>query len=224
MSSFSKKEALRFGWTTFKARPWVFVGATALIGAVSFIFGQLSDRSDDLITVLIAIVGTFVQWWLFLGFVRMTLAAHAGAPVTFAVLFGESWKTLLQYVVIAILTGILVAIGFVLLIVPGFIVYTMLALAPFLLLDRRVTGVSALKESRRITEGHRWNLFLFILVMAVLNVVGALAVWVGLLLTVPVTLLAFTHVYKAIEKSVALEPRSASAPVAPPAAPAPTQV
>ncbi|MBP9771778.1 MAG: hypothetical protein KBD16_02535 [Candidatus Pacebacteria bacterium] len=216
MHSFSKKEALRFGWNTFKARPWIFIGAAALLMVISMIFNKLTQGREDILTFVIAIVGTLVQWWLFIGFTRMTLHAHAGTPVVFKTLFGESWKTLLQYAIIAVLSGILVGIGLVLLVVPGIIVYTMIALAPFFLLERGMKGIDAMKESRRVTEGHRMNLFLFVLILAALNILGALALWVGLLVTIPVSLLAFVYVFKQIEKGIALAPQ---APVGTPVAP-----
>ncbi len=216
MNSFSKKEALRFGWNTFKARPWVFIGAAALLMVISMIFNKLTQGRQDMLTFVIAIIGTLVQWWLFIGFTRMTLHAHAGMPVAIKTLFGESWKTLLQYAIIAILSGILVAIGLILLIVPGIIVYTMIALAPFFLLERGMKAIDAMKESRKVTEGHRMNLFLFVLLLAGLNILGALALWIGLLITIPVSLLAFVYVFKQIEKGVALAPQ---APVATPATP-----
>lgn len=215
MTSFSKKEALRFGWTAFKAQPWMFIGAAALFVVISIIFGNLTDGDGGMATFIIGIVGTLVQWWLFLGFTRMTLTAYAGAPVGFGLLFGESWKTLLQYAIVAILTGILVIIGLVLLVVPGFIVYMMLSLAPFILLERGTSAIESLKESRRITRGHRMNIFLFVLMLVVLNILGALAFMVGLLVTIPISLLAFVHVYKHIEKGMALEPAATPLPAAP---------
>lgn len=217
--SFSKKEALRYGWNTFKAQPWVYVGAGLIIAVLSLIFNSLAGKDHDAMSGIITLVGTVLQWWLYLGFMRMALAAHAGTPIRINMVFGESWKTVLQYAIVAILSGILVALGFILLIVPGFIVAMMLSLAPLILLDRHTDGIESMKESRRMTEGHRANLFLLFLLMVGLNIIGALAVGVGLLVTAPVSVLAFVYAYKQIERSVALEPVAAPAPTS-----APTQL
>ncbi|HXK39239.1 MAG TPA: hypothetical protein VJ837_00170 [Candidatus Paceibacterota bacterium] len=212
MQSFSKKEALRFGWNAFTARPWVFLGATVLMMVVSMVFNKLTEDGGAALTFVIAIAGTLIQWWLYLGFTRMTLTAYAGGPVGFGLLFGESWKTLLQYAIMAIISGILVFVGLVLVIVPGIIIYTMICLAPFLILERELTAIESLKESRRITRGHKMNIFLFVLLLALINIVGALLLGVGLLVSVPVSLLAFVYIFKEMERSVALAPQAVPAP------------
>jgi uncharacterized membrane protein len=213
MTSFSKKEALRFGWTTFKSKPWIFIGAAAILMVVSIIISKLSD-GRDMMSGIIGIVGTIVQWWLYLGLMRMALRTYAGGVPSINQLFGESWKTLLQYAILAIVSGVLVGIGLILLIVPGIIVATMVSLAPLLLLERGMNAIPALKESRRLTEGHRMNIFLFMLILIVLNIIGALALWVGLLVTVPISMLAFVYVYKQVEKGVAVESATTPMPAA----------
>jgi uncharacterized membrane protein len=55
-----------------------------------------------------------------------------------------------------------------------------------------------LKESWRITNGNKWQLFLFGLVLIGLNLVGLLALVVGLLVTAPITWLAATHAYRTL--------------------------
>jgi hypothetical protein len=219
MHSFSKKQALRFGWNALMARPWIFIGATALIMVISMILNAIMKGSDGLLGFIIMLVGTIVQWWLYLGFTRMTLAAYEGGTVRFDMLIGESKTTLLQYVIMTIITGVLVCVGLVLLVVPGIMVYTMLCLSPFLILERKMDAFAALKESRRLTKGHRMNIFLFVIALAIINIIGVLLVGIGLLITIPVSLLAFTFVYKEIEKGV-MPVVAASTPVAvSPAAP-----
>ena len=209
MTPFSKKEAFRYGWTTFKANPWVFVGAVLIVFVISFILGAVTGEDADFLSFVLTVVGVLIQWWLYLGIMRIGLAAHEGRQVSVQMLFGESWKTVLQYAIVAILTGILTFIGLVLLIVPGIIVSMMLLFAPLILLDRHVPGIEAMKESRRITEGHRMNLFLFCLLIGLLNAAGAIVFFVGLLVTVPVSLLAFVYAYKQVERSIALAPQAA---------------
>jgi uncharacterized membrane protein len=179
------------------------------------VLGWVTGDGDDALSFIVSIAAVLVQWWLYLGLMRIALAAHEGRPVSVQMLFGESWRTLLQYAIVAIVTGVLTFIGLILIIVPGIIVSVMLSIAPLLLLDRHVSGVVALKESRRLTKGHRMNIFLFFLVIGVLNIVGAVLAGIGLLITVPVSLLAFVYAYKQIEKGVALAP---SAPIAAPSA------
>jgi uncharacterized membrane protein len=185
----------------------VFVGALAVTVIISMLLGFLTGDDEGFLSFILTIVGVLIQWWMYLGLMRIALAAYDGQSISVQMLFGESWKTLLQYAIAAILTAILTFIGLVLIIVPGIIVSVMLSLAPFILLDRHVSGIEAMKESRRLTRGHRMNLFLLFLLITLLNIAGLLVVGVGLLVSMPVSLLAFVYAYKQIEKGIALAPQ-----------------
>lgn len=216
MKSFSIKEALRFGWTTFKKEPWLFVGVAAFVFVITALTNTLSEEGDFM-GALITIPVILLQWWLYLGVVRVALAAHAGAPVSFKMVFGESWKTLFRFALAMIVTGVLTLIGFVLLIIPGIIVQLMLSMVVFAVLDKGMEPIAALKESKRLTDGHKWDLFLLMLVLVVLNVLGAIVFGVGLLVTVPVSILAITYVYKKLDRKddiVAASPIAMQPPVA----------
>ncbi|MEK7579270.1 MAG: YciC family protein [Patescibacteria group bacterium] len=208
MTTFSKKEALTFGWNTFKKNPWIFVGIAAFLAIVSLLFQQVMPKEHSFVELVLGIVTTVIQWWLYLGLTRITLAAYAGSPISFKMLFGESWNMLWHYIVAMVVTIVLVCIGLVLLVVPGIIVQIMLSLSVFLIVEKNMKPIEALKESRRLTKGHRWNMFLLFLLLALVNGVGLLLVGVGLLVTIPVTFLALTWMYKEIEKGVQLEPVS----------------
>ena len=169
---------------------------------------------------IISIVGTVLTWGLLLGLTRMALVAHDGGKPRFDMLFKESWNVLWRYALAMIASIIIVLIGFVLLIVPGIIAQVMLSLVVFLVLEKNMMPIQALKESRRMTQGKRWDLFLFLLVACVFNIIGALIFGVGLLVMLPITMLAFAHVYRSIDKSDDMAPVAptqmppASAPVA----------
>ena len=55
--------------------------------------------------------------------------------------------------------------------------------------------VESLRTSKKLTDGVKWHLVLFALAIAGLNLLGFLALVVGLLVTMPISLLAFVHVY-----------------------------
>lgn len=204
MHTVSIKESFRFGWNTFKRDPWVLVGATAVIGVVSMIINTLDDSMDS--GILIGVVGALLTWWLFLGFTRMVLMAHDGGKPRFDMVFKESWNVLWRYALAMIVSIVIVVIGLVLLIVPGIIAQIMLSLAIFLILEKHMMPIEALKESRRMTKGKRWDLLLFYIVCGALNLAGALLFGIGLLLTLPVTMLAFAHVYRSIDRSDDMAP------------------
>lgn len=57
--------------------------------------------------------------------------------------------------------------------------------------------LESLRQSTRLTTGVMWRLLLFVLAIIGLNLLGLLAFAVGLLVTVPISMLAFIHVYLA---------------------------
>lgn len=205
MQTFSIKEAFRTGWNSFKQHAWLLIGSTAFIGVVSMVINSLADDGEPL-AFIFGIVGAFLSWWFFLGFTRMALTINAGGVPAFGMLFRESWDLLWKYAVASIVSGVIVVVGLILLIVPGVIAQIMLSLTVFMVLEKGLGPIEALRESRRLTKGKRWDMFLFFILVVLLNVAGAIPMGLGLLVTVPVTFLAFVHVYKKIDGTDDLQP------------------
>lgn len=203
MHTVSIKESLSFGWNAFKQNVWIYIGATVVIAIVSMIGNKASGHGGG---SLLSLVTTVVTWWLTLGLTRMALNSYAGLPVKFEMLFKESWNVLWRYALASIVSGIIILVGFVLLIVPGVMALVAFSLVTFLVLEKGMKPIEALKESRRMTKGKGWDLFLFILVLVLINIVGAIPFGLGLLVTLPVSILAFAHVYKKIDKSDDMAP------------------
>lgn len=55
--------------------------------------------------------------------------------------------------------------------------------------------LESLKKSTKLTHNIKWRMVLFVLAIIVLNLLGLVALVVGLLVTIPISLLAFAHVY-----------------------------
>lgn len=55
--------------------------------------------------------------------------------------------------------------------------------------------LQSLTRSAALTHNVKWHLVLFVLAIIGLNILGLIALLVGLLVTIPVSLLAFVHVY-----------------------------
>ena len=79
---------------------------------------------------------------------------------------------------------------------PGVIVGLMFMFTTFIVIDRGLGPIEAMKESRRITDGHKWTLLGFSLMLVLINLLGMLALVVGLLVTIPVSSLALVQAYR----------------------------
>jgi uncharacterized membrane protein len=84
------------------------------------------------------------------------------------------------------------------LIVPGIIIAMGLAFVPYLVVERGLGPVEALKESWRLTKGHKMQIFLLVLALVGINILGLMALVVGVFVTFPLTLLAFAHAYRTL--------------------------
>ena len=91
----------------------------------------------------------------------------------------EKWLDLLIAVV---LTTVIVTIGFALLVIPGIILSFAYTLVVFLVIDKNVKGQDALKESRMLMKGHKFEAFVLGLsfigwAILVPFTFGILAIW-----------------------------------------------
>jgi uncharacterized membrane protein len=150
------------------------------------------------VQTLASLVSVVLSIFATLGATTFALRAHDDiARVQIADLWNPQpfWR----FLGTELLVGIIVFFGFLLLVVPGIIAAVGLGFAPYLVIDRAKGPIEALKESWRITQGHKWQLFLFGLALIGLNILGLLALVVGLLVSVPVTWLAVTHAYRTLQ-------------------------
>jgi uncharacterized membrane protein len=75
------------------------------------------------------------------------------------------------------------------------------ALVRFAVIDGAAI-VASLRESARLMQGSRWQMFLFFAAALALNIVGFLVFFVGLLVTIPVTVIAHAHIYQQLKARV----------------------
>jgi len=83
-----------------------------------------------------------------------------------------------------------------LLIVPGIIWGIKFWFFDYFVIDKGLGSIEALKKSSAITEGHKWNLFIFFLVITGINLLGAIFLLVGLFATMPITMIVAAFVYR----------------------------
>ena len=209
MNTFSVGAMIKFGWETFKKRPWFFIGAYVLVMILSMIPGQIASMiapaGQDvgafagIIALVFSIIGVFANIYYSMGTTAFALKAHDDAA---GVKLMDMWHPhpIVAFVIAGALYGLAVICGLILLIVPGIIVSLMLMFGTYVVIDRNAKAMDALRESRRITRGHLWQLFVFGLALVLLNFVGLLVLVVGLLVTMPVSAFAVAHAYRTLER------------------------
>jgi uncharacterized membrane protein len=209
MHTLSIGDCIRYGWETFKKRPWILIGGFLLamvIAGVPSAFGpqptmgpdgQIIPPPPSTLGAIVTLVSIVASVLVGLGLTTFSLRAHDNIEtVQISDLWnpGPFWRFLGAY----ILTVLAIALGFLALIIPGIILSMGLAFVSYLVVDRGLGPIEAMKESWRVTKGHKWQLLLLFLALLGINLLGILALVIGVFVTVPITMLAFAHAYRTL--------------------------
>ncbi len=254
MNTFSIGEMITFGWETFKRRPWFFVGAVCLLLVVQFALQMLSaipvlgfifsvvagifvgmgmirlflGAHDSVETASFAVFKNTVGFWRYIGAGILKGAITAGpifvagivAAMSIGALAQASGKpTMGSSSVLLVVIIALLAVAWML------YASARLTFVQYLVLDAGKGPGDAIKESFRATQHVAGKIILFTIVLGLLNILGAIALLVGLLVSIPVSLLAMAHLYRTLCPNAVVSDAPAPAnPVTTPPAPGHTPV
>lgn len=196
--SFSKTEAISYGWKTTKANFKFFVLLMLSLFAINVFPGMLRDNITDknsLIAFLISIISWILQLIVGLGLIKIALEIQDHKKTHYSDLFSES-HMVVNYFLASFLYGLIVVAGLILLIVPGIIWGIKFQYFSYFIVDKEMGPIDALKASSKITKGSIWNIFLLRILLGLINIGGALLLGIGLLATVPIAMMAEVHVFR----------------------------
>lgn len=198
-----------FGWAKTKQHAW-FLFLTALISSI--IMGSVKH-----VPVFDGLVGLMVA----LSLSSISLAIVRDHHFTFADLFTPllSPKRVVKFFVLGIaciaicivaaspfITAVLmqnpVAAGMsALLLIPLTYFVVRFKFFPFVVIEHENASIKELiKLSFKVTSGSFVSVFVFLILGAILNILGAMVFGVGLFVTVPVTFLAMAHFYDKLKE------------------------
>jgi uncharacterized membrane protein len=207
--TFSPTDALKLGWTVTVANlvPLLLIGAVGTgLAIVNSALGQ--SALAGLVRVLVQAAEVAVL----LAYTRAALSLHDGHTLE-PPLLRSPLPQYFNFLLASVLYGVIVAVGFVLLIVPGVIWGLQFAFTGFLVVDRHLDPVQALRESSRLTHGLKGQLLIFALLAFGVNLLGTLAFGIGLLFTVPMTFIASVHVLRALQARAGAVTPTPTAPI-----------
>ena len=172
---------------------------SAVAIVVALIVGGIQILSAE--NVLVVIVGELVYAWITLpiamGLFAISLDRASGGDVLndrLCAFFPMATRLLLA----TILMTLLIFVGYVLLILPGIYLSVAYLFALPLLVQERLGIVDALEASRKAIT-HRWfTIFGLLLVLTLVNGLAAIPLGIGLIWSVPLTVIAVGLAYKRI--------------------------
>jgi uncharacterized membrane protein len=197
MQQIRPSELINQGWQSFKQHWKLLLGALVLIwlaGVVLELIG-VALESVPLLAFLMLLVSIAVSIILQIGLTQISLDLAYERPASIRQLIGDH-TIALRYFGASIMYALIVAGGLILLIVPGIIWSIKYSQFRYLIVDKKVDAFESLSQSARLTDGHKMQLFWLWLLVILINLVGALAFMVGLLISIPVTVMVMAYTYK----------------------------
>ena len=191
------------GW----GKLWKYFLELLLIGIIGFVIGIPSGMGGwsgyDGVTTL-SIIGIaysiLVMNPVEYGVTFAFLKAARGDKPEIKNMF-EAFHNYWNAVLANLLVGVIVFIGFVLLIIPGIIFACKLAFTPYLVVDRKMQVIEAVKESWRMTNGHASEVFLIGLLGIPISIAGAICFGVGIIVSIMWIELALASLYHSVSLS-----------------------
>lgn len=230
--TFSIKEVLTFGWKQFKTHNGLLLQAlltTIAVGVVSSFINSAMGGSP--LGVLLNIVFAVVSLFVGTGFTLITLKIARGEPAVYRDIIPAYvlvWRYFLANLLVSLVIGGLTIVA----ILIGIIVFTLLSLVHMAAIAMLIAGLlviagvvaliyiairysfilfavldgakvmESIHRSAILTKGIKWKLAGFGLVVGLLNILGALCLLVGLLISAPVTGMALAKVYLILKARV----------------------
>jgi hypothetical protein len=109
--------------------------------------------------------------------------------------FDNYWNSVFANLLVAVIIGF----GIVFFIIPGIVFACKLAFVPYLIVDKKMDAVEAVKESWKMTGGYSWVIFFTGFLVIFIVLLGLLFFGVGIIISIMWIKLAFAAIYFSAE-------------------------
>lgn len=195
--AFSPGAAISYAWsaTVKNLGPLVLMTLVILLAQVVLQVGF--SGGEGVIALLLSIATSVVSLILAMGLIRAALRVTDGGTPELSQL--TETDQLGPYIVQAILVGLAIGIGLLVCIIPGLIAAVLFAFAGYAVIDARDgDAVGAIKRSFEIVKGNFGAVLGLMVLLILVNIVGALLCGIGLLFTYPMTSVAIAYAYRTL--------------------------
>ena len=193
------EDILSEAFAAFKANFGLVLGCFVVFAVIQAVCGKL------------IIFSLFVAPHLITGFSLVLLKVLRGETPAFSDLF-KGFPYYIPILVVGLLMGLLLFIGLLCLVIPGIVLGLMWSQTLFLLADdilaceagrkdkAALSGWGAMQRSAALMNGHKLRFLGYAVVLAIIGLAGALAVGIGMLITMPFAWLAGAAFYNRLTK------------------------
>ena len=163
-------EALKLNMRTFifaALVPLIAIGISIPFVLTPF-FTHNTGRSASISLAVVVLVLVAIVGCIFLPVITLTqLASAKSKKLSIDEAFNQSKKFVFRYLCLIILIGLSVIIGSILLIIPGLLVAFFLSMATYILIDKNIGVMDAIKQSYKLVRAN----WMIVLALFVVNIV-----------------------------------------------------
>ena len=213
---FSAAEAIAWGWRKFSENAGAVILAMVVVLGISIGLGLLgvlltggfsADAMDPMASpffqfdsqgpaeLLSQLIQTAVSVVLGGVAAKAALEVADGQAFDFFAAFGK--VNIVQLIIAGVVVGIATTIGFILLVIPGLIVMFLTYFTTYAVVDDDTPAIDGIKRSVKLTTENVGDALVLALLNVLVIIAGAIALCVGLLVAIPVTIFATAYAYRA---------------------------
>jgi len=187
-------------WIYFVELLVIGIVYSVLSGPISVFQWQMDKFAWFLVPLAMFAIayGVFVAGPISYGTKWVFLKAVRGERIEIRDMFVVFQKNYWNAVIANIVVGVIVGLGMVMLIVPGIIFSCRLAFVPYLVVDREMDVMDALRVSWDMTRGHGWQIFFMGLLAVPVVIAGLMCLGVGVIISVMWITAAFAVIYHSV--------------------------
>jgi hypothetical protein len=195
--SISFRRAFAHAWDIYRVNVWFYTKiilsffiAWVLLELAVYLGQDLGPAFNLVVHLLFLVIFAGLE----VGFIQICLDANAGYQPHYPQFF-EHFKQGPKFLVAQLAYIILVLIGLVFLLIPGLYYGTRYAFNGFIIAEKDFGIIESFNMSANITRGLLGKLFTCFLLLTLLNLFGAMWLGLGLLVTIPVSVLTMASFY-----------------------------
>jgi uncharacterized membrane protein len=202
---FPYKELIRAGWIHTKEHWSFFIGLMFIYHVTSYLTSDISARAWEDghmgLSIILHIATFLLSAIMSIGMIKIVLRIidkNKEGKVSELFIYTSY---LSKYIIASLMYAGIILVGLLLFIVPGIIWAVRYQFVFYLIIDKHLLPGDALRKSKEITTGLIGKIFLFNLLTLGINALGLITL-VGILITSPITMIAYAHLYrKLIDKN-----------------------
>ncbi|MDR2578029.1 MAG: hypothetical protein LBC70_04340 [Chitinispirillales bacterium] len=173
-------------WLSFFGLVVISVIAFAVAGAMMFVLPPLGI----LILILLPIPIAYTM-------IKNILNLCRGQKVDLMLFLKIKPTTMINLIIAGMICSIAITIGFILLIIPGLVMTYLLMFTPYLIIDRDMGAVDAIKESINLTKSRFGDIFVGLFVSGIVTNFASMFI-ITLIFTIPMACFVWVYPYLAL--------------------------